>query len=83
MTDLNSRVAKLEAQVGDPPKVVFGFIDYDVAGECVAVTLNGRHFERIDDESEAAMLARAEAAAGPVDTLIWVSWERPRGVNLS
>jgi len=45
-------------------------IDCHLTGECAAATLGGLRFERIGEESEAAMLARAEEATGLVDTLI-------------
>jgi len=51
-------------------------IDCHLTGECAAATLGGLRFERIGEESEAAMLARAEEATGLVDTLIWISWKQ-------
>jgi hypothetical protein len=55
-----------------------GFIHHDLDGNCTHIELSGQRLERVGNESEEAMRARAIETTGPFDTLlIWVSWVRP------
>lgn len=76
MSNLNTRVAKLEAQSSPAQTrtVGVGFLTHDREGVCVSLTLNGERTDRLGGESEDAMRARALETSGPFDQVVWVSW---------
>ena len=76
MGNLTNRLAKLEARNSPETTAALGlgFVNYDREGACVSLTLNGTRFDRVGDESEEALRARALEASGPYDRAIWVSW---------
>lgn len=80
MGNLNTRIAKLEARISPEQMgaLGLGFLNYDREGVCASLTLNGTRFDRVGDELEEAMRARAIEASGPYDQVIWVSWVRAR-----
>lgn len=79
MANLSSRVAKLEAaQPNVEQSTALGFLDYDITGRLSGLTLAGKKFVR-EDESEEELTARAIAAMGPFDKVMWVSWIRAQG----
>jgi hypothetical protein len=53
-----------------------GFLNYDREGVCAWLTLNGTRLDRVGDESEEAMRARALKMSGPYDQVVMVSWVR-------
>lgn len=77
MADYERRLEKLEALSGDR-KVSYVWIsrEYSDDGDCIAVTLAGKHrTERREGETEDELLERAKAAAGKAKAIA-VSWKR-------